>query len=67
MFGRIIFETQIIRGGACIPGVRISVSVIVFQIAHAGFVVPLTSGARAIPKVLVDTFPADLPWCRAAD
>lgn len=34
MFDRITFDTQIMGGRACIRGMRISVSVIVGQIAH---------------------------------
>jgi uncharacterized protein (DUF433 family) len=34
MFDRITFDTQIMGGRACIRGIRISVSVIVRQIAH---------------------------------
>ena len=34
MFDRITFDTQIMGGRACIRGMRISVSVIVRQIAH---------------------------------
>jgi uncharacterized protein (DUF433 family) len=34
MFDRITFDTQVMGGRACIRGMRISVSVIVRQIAH---------------------------------
>ena len=34
MFDRITFDTQIMGGRACIRGMRITVSVIVGQIAH---------------------------------
>lgn len=34
MFERVTFDTQIMGGRACIRGMRISVSVIVRQIAH---------------------------------
>ena len=34
MFDRVTFDTQIMGGRACIRGMRISVSVIVRQIAH---------------------------------
>ena len=34
MFDRITFDSQIMGGRACIRGMRISVSVIVSQIAH---------------------------------
>ena len=33
-FNRITFDTQIMRGQACIRGMRIPVSIIVRQIAH---------------------------------
>ena len=50
MFDRITFDPKIMGGRACIPGMRIPVSVIVGQIAHGATVEEILEGYPDLEK-----------------
>jgi uncharacterized protein (DUF433 family) len=50
MFDRLIFDTQIMGGRACIREMRIPVSVIVGQIAHGATFEEILQGYPALEK-----------------